>query len=232
MNIHKLDKEYMRDKPNSEDLSAQLRCPAGAEARLVGENMYQSNSNMIFETINVLNIRPHAKVFEIGFGSGMHLSYLFEKEDTLIYEGIDISEAMVEEANRNNSSLVKLGKATFRHTIESQSLSLPDSFFDYCFSVNTIYFWDNPQIYFDEIYHILSKGGVVAISFIAKSFGTKLPFTKTGFTFYEIYEVEAFLYNSGFINIQSTTLTENAISKDGQKVTRPFIIVTATKDQH
>lgn len=217
---------------DSRYLSKQLRCPTGAEARRVGENMFQSNSNMIFETINVLNIRPHAKVFEIGFGNGMHLSYLFEKEDTLIYEGVDISQAMVEEANLNNNALVKFGKAVFRQTVESESLPISDSSFNYCFSVNTLYFWNNPQNYFDEIYRILLDEGKIAITFIAKSFGQKLSFTQTGFTFYEIDEVEAFLYKSGFGNIQAVLLTENAISKDGQEVVRPFVIITATKDQY
>lgn len=213
-------------------LSKQLRCPAGAEARQIGENMFQSNSNMIFETIKALNIRPHTRVFEIGFGNGMHLSYLFEKENTLIYEGIDISQAMVEEANKNNDALVKSGRVAFKHTAESESLSAPDSSFVYCFSANTLYFWNNPQKYFDEIYRILDEDGLLAISFITKSFGDKLSFTQTGFTFYEIEEVEVFLTNSGFGNIQSVILTENTISKDGQKVLRPFVIMTATKDQY
>lgn len=219
----------MSIKSNNEHLSKQLRCPAGAEAREIGENMFQSNSNMIFETIDALNIRPNTRVFELGFGNGMHLSYLFEKEDTLIYDGVDISQAMVEEANLNNSILVKSGKATFNYTLESDFLSVPDSFFDYCFSVNTLYFWNNPHKYFDRIYRILGKGGEIALGFIAKSFGEKLPFTQTGFTFYEVEEVEAFLCNSGFRNIQSTRLTESTVSKDGQKVIRPFIIITATK---
>lgn len=219
-------------KYDSGYLAKQLRCPEGEEARLVGENMFQSNSNMIFETINALNLCPCTKVFELGFGNGMHLPYLFGKENTLIYEGIDISQAMVGEAKVNNDILVESGRATFRHISETEPLSITESSFDYCFSVNTLYFWDNPQRYFDEIYRILNKGGMVSIGFITKSFGQELPFTQTCFTFYEIEEVESYLSISGFSNIRSVLLTEDAISKDGRKVIRPFVITTATKNQH
>lgn len=216
-------------KYKNEELSKQLSCPCGAEARQIGENMFQSNCNMIFETINALDIRPNTKIFEIGFGNGMHLPYLFEKESTLIYEGLEISEAMVEEANLNNTTFVQSDKATFRQITDADTLSVPDDSYDYCFSVNTLYFWNNPQKYFDEIYHSLRSGGKIAIGFIAKSFGEKLPFTQTGFTFYEIEEVGSLLTVSGFRDIQVLSLTENAISKDGSQVVRPFVIVTATK---
>ncbi|QIK59184.1 class I SAM-dependent methyltransferase [Dysgonomonas sp. HDW5A] len=216
-------------KYDNEDLYKQLRCPVGAEARQVGESMFQSNSNMIFKTIDILEILPNTKVLEIGFGNGMHLSYIFEKECLLMYEGIDISKAMVDEATLNNYELVKLGKVAFKHITESDILCFTDSSFDYCFSVNTLYFWDNPQKYIDEIYRVLQDGGKIAITFISKSFGEMLPFTKKGFVFYEIEDIELFLNKSGFCNVQSILLAEDAISKDGQRVERPFFIVTAIK---
>lgn len=216
-------------KYSNEELSKQLRCPAGIVARQIGENMFQSNRNMIFETINSLNIRPHSRVFEIGFGNGMHLPYLFEKATTLTYKGIEISQAMVEESNSNNKELIKCGRVTFIYAPECEFSVIPTSSFDYCFSVNTIYFWNNPQKYFDEIYRILDEKGTVAISFMSKGFGEGLPFTQTGFTFYETEDVEGFLYNSGFINLRSVMLTEDAISKDGQKVERSFAIISADK---
>lgn len=217
-------------KYNNEELAKQLRCPAGVEARQIGESMFKSNCNMIFETINTLSIRPNTKIIEIGFGNGMHLPYLFEKETTLMYEGVEISRAMVEDANLNNDVFVKSGKATFKYTLESDFGFIPDSSFDYCFSVNTLYFWKDPQKYFAEIYRFLKHGGDISISFMSKSFGEKLPFTQTCFAFYELEDVEAFLKNSGFENIRSVLLTEDAVSKDGQKVNRSFIIISASKN--
>lgn len=215
---------------NNEELSKQLRCPSGIEARQIGENMFQSNRNMIFETIDLLKIYPQSKIFEIGFGNGMHLPYLFDKETTLKYEGIEISEAMTKEANENNKELISSGQVKFCCTPEFKFSLVTPSSFNCCFSVNTIYFWDNPQKYFDEIFRILEAKGSIAISFMSKSFGEGLPFTKTGFTFYEIEEVEEFLHNSGFINIQSICSTEDAISKDGRQVKRSFVITSANKE--
>ena len=217
-------------KYSNEELSKQLRCPEGAEARQIGENMFQSNCNMIFETINTLDICPNSKVFEIGFGNGMHLSYLFERETSLKYQGVEISQAMVDESNLNNQELVKSGRVAFINTSESDFSFIPSSSFNYCFSVNTLYFWNNPQRYFDEIYRILERNGAIAISFMSKSFGEGLPFTQAGFTFYETGDVERFLFGSGFINVRSVMLTEDAISKNDQKVERSFVILSANKD--
>lgn len=216
-------------KYSNDELSKQLRCPAGTDAREIGENMFQSNCNMICETINTLIIKPNSKVLEIGFGNGMHLPYLFEKETTLKYEGIEISQAMVDEANLNNDQLVKSGQAVFKHTTENELVSLSKSAFDCCFTVNTIYFWNNPQQYLNEIYRILANGASISLGFISKHFGEKLPFTQTGFVFYETEEIETFLSKSGFRNIRSLSLTEDAISKNGLSVKRPFVIVSANK---
>lgn len=125
---------------------------------------------------------------------------------------------------------MKSGRAAFINTSESDFSFIPSSSFNYCFSVNTLYFWNNPQKYFDEIYRILDRNGTIAISFMSKSFGEGLPFTQVGFTFYETEDIEGFLFCSGFINVRSVMLTEDAISKNGQKVERSFVILSANKD--
>jgi len=50
-------------------LGQQLRCPSGKFAE-VGESMFKSNSNMIFQTIEALGLYDGAAVLELGFGKG------------------------------------------------------------------------------------------------------------------------------------------------------------------
>lgn len=174
-----------------------------------------------------MDIIPQSNLLEIGFGNGMHVPYIFDKESSISYYGIEISEAMVEDAMANNSSLIDAGRAKFQLAKEADFSALPDASFHNCFSVNTLYFWHNPVSYFQEINRILEPEGQITIGYIAKTVGTKLSFTQSGFTFYEEHEVEAFLEQAGFYNICSSRFTEEAISKDGQPILRTFCIVTA-----
>ncbi|MFT3994719.1 MAG: class I SAM-dependent methyltransferase [Dysgonomonas sp.] len=215
---------------SAEWLGKQLRCPSGKEAKEIGENMFQSNHNMILESINHLALSSDTHILEIGFGNAKHLSYLFNKEKQLKYYGIDISKEMVDEAEKNNDSFVRNEKAVFQQVCGNGLLSFENETFHSCFTINTIYFWQNPQFHFDEIYRVLKEKGLFVISFIEQSFGQRLPFTQKDFIFYEIDTVEAFLHRSGFQQIETYQLVEDAISKNGQKVIRPFVIMTATKN--
>src|SRR5690606_19320124 len=130
-----------------------LRCPSGQYAKEVGENMFLSNGNMILKTIDSLDIKSNSSVLEIGFGNGKHLPYLFGKNQNLTYKGVDISEEMVKEATQNNINLINQKSAEFFAVKPDEKLSFGKARFDYCFTVNTIYFIENPIEYFQTIFH-------------------------------------------------------------------------------
>ena len=67
------------------------------------------------------------------------------------------------------------------------------------------------------------------LTFVEKEFSSKLPFTQHGFTFYEPAEIGALLEIVGFKDISVDLLKEEAITKDGQKMNRPFWIMNAKK---
>jgi len=68
-----------------------FRHPEGDYAKEVGDFIFASNSAMINCTIDYLALQPHQKVLEIGFGNGKHLPYLFNKESSLQYIGVETS---------------------------------------------------------------------------------------------------------------------------------------------
>jgi len=103
----------MSESLSLEDLSKQLRCPSGKHAKQIGENMFSSNSNMIFKTIDLLQPKTDSLVLEIGFGNGKHLDYLFDKTQKIRYIGIDHSQEMVKEATQNNTELIQQKKLNF-----------------------------------------------------------------------------------------------------------------------
>lgn len=209
---------------NMDELARQLRCPSGPYAREVGDNMYQSNLNMICKAIDALNIKENQEILEIGFGNGKHLPHLLSRAAGLSYRGVDISEVMVQEATDNNPS----ENAGFFLTDGSGKLDFPGETFDGCFTVNTLYFWPDVPLQLAEIRRILKPSGKFILAFIEQEFGRRLPFTQTGFTFYGKEELSQHLISAGFHKISYEDFTENVLSKDGQPVVRPFTVLTAS----
>ncbi len=208
---------------NMDELARQLRCPSGPYAREVGDNMFQSNFNMICKAIDGLNITGNEQILEIGFGNGKHLSYLLSRAPQLSYRGVDISEAMVQEAAENNTS----ENTRFFLTDGSGQLDFSSETFDACFTVNTLYFWQDVPLQLAEIRRVLKPSGRFTLAFIEQEFGRRLPFTQTGFTFYGKEELSRHLRSAGFSEIDYEDFTEEVFSKDGQAVVRPFTVLTA-----
>ncbi len=227
-----------------QELSRQLRCPSGDNTSEMADNMFQSNANMIEETINRLALnanvnanrgKPICNLLEIGFANGKHLPQLIAFADNLHcqinYQGIDISPAMVEEAKQNNQQLL-LERADFINfslVDEHQPLPFESKQFDICFSANTLYFWQDPQAYVNEIYQLLKTGGQFAVSFINKDFADKLPLDREIFNFYQAEEVAEWLKIAGFKQVSIENFEELTTSKFGGEVLRPCSVVLGFK---
>jgi len=213
---------------NPKDLAKLLRKPSGKYAKQIGETMFISNSNMIFKTIDCLQIKPNSAVLEIGFGNGKHIGYLMGKTRNLHYTGAEISEEMINEAGKNNLEFIDQKQVKLVHVNPNEKLDFGNYSFDYFFSVNTIYFIENIEGYFKNIYKLLNPNGKLALGFIDKEFAQKLSFTQE-FSLYSAYTIEKLFHKIGFTSIEISNFSEHTISKDGQKINRNFIIISAIK---
>ena len=205
-----------------------LRCPSGIYAEEVGEYAFFSNRTMIFNTIDCLSLLPNSNVLEIGFGNASHLPYLFEKEPTIHYTGVETSAEMITEAAVSNPELVAQQSVSFLQVQPDERLEF-NILFDVCFSVNTLYFLKSPTRYYRNIYQLLKPMGNVVITFIDKSVGEKAPFAQVGFKFYTVPEVRKILLHIGFKNIKEYTFEETLVSKRGKKIRRPYCIMMGEK---
>lgn len=219
----------MEYKDNKE-LAKQLRCPSGEDGVKVGDAMYESNNNMIYKTIDRLKLSPNTDILELGFGNGRHLPYLFSKEENLNYSGVELSNVMLEEARIFNQELVDSKKTMFYTGCDTGRMLFDDKSFDIFFSINTIYFWEEPHKYFQEIYRILRSEGQITLSYIQKDFAMKQEFVSEDiFHFHKTEWLIRLLTNVGFYNIEQWQYMENTKNKLGQSVVRPFVILKATK---
>lgn len=211
------------------EVANQLRCPSGEAGEELAEVMFKSNSNMIYKTVDRLQLYQNDAVLEIGFGSGKHLPYIFSIAKNIHYSGIEISALMLEMAVKVKESLAQ-EQIDLTLSQELNVLPYPDKVFNHCFSVNTVYFWSDPVKYFTEIYRVLKPGGSIALSYIREDFAQQQPFAKEDiFHFYRTEWLIRIMTNIGYSHVERWQYIENTLDKLGNKVIRPFVVLRGKK---
>lgn len=210
------------------ELASQLANPQGAEGVKTGERMSHGNGQMIHSTIDALGINANNVVLEIGPGKGAHVAFLIELAENVKYQGIDISKTMVQESCEVNENLIAGGIVSFSLT-DGNKIEFPGNTFDKIFTVNTVYFWQNPVEYASEIFRVLKPGGIFALSFSDSHFMEQLPFTKFGFTLYDKSGAETLLRKARFQIEKTIEELEVTKSNLGEEIERPVVIVLAKK---
>jgi len=203
------------------ELSQQLRCPNGNKGIEVAMMMDKTNRSMTMHAVSNLLLKENDCILEIGHGNAGHLQEVLSKNKGLNYFGIDISALMTKESQSINRKFVESGVAHFQ-MYDGKHIPHEDDFFDAVFSVNTLYFWENPQSFFSEIARTMKSDGRFVLTFADAEFMKTLPYIKTPiFTLYNPEDIE---------NIASESLKLHAIEKQkelifnkyGQEVEREF----------
>ncbi len=161
-------------------------------------------------------------------GSGTHVNRLFDKAENLSYSAVDISDLMISEAMKNNTALVKNGQAGF-FLSDGKTLDFENNTFDKIFTVNTLYFWNDPVGYASEIFNVLKPGGTFCLCFAPKEFMVNLPFTSYVFKLYSVEEAQVVLTSAGFDIVNVGKYDEEVRSVAGETIKRNFIVITAGK---
>lgn len=220
------------EQPDFQSIAAQLRNPNGEDGIKTAVRMSENNAFMITSSIDSLNLGAAEKVLEIGPGGGLHLPYLFQKENSIQYYGVDISETMIEMVAENNPSLIEKG-AVKLHLVANNdgfvTFPFENNFFDKIFTVNTLYFWDNALEQAKELHRVLKPGGKVSICFATADFMEQLPFTKFNFHLYSLEEAIQLFEKAGFSNIQTHQQKEWIDNTVNGNIERAFIILAAEK---
>ncbi|RZK04418.1 MAG: class I SAM-dependent methyltransferase [Flavobacterium sp.] len=177
--------------------------------------------------MNQLHLKDHDSVLEIGHGNCGHLNYLLDKAKGLKYVGLEISSIMLNEAQKINTPFLSENVQFLLY--DGIKLPFEGARFDAVFTVNTLYFWQEPKEFLKEIHRVLNKEGKLLITIADKSFMEKLPFTKYVFTLYETSEVEELALNAGFKITKIKENTDEVRSKAGDLVTRKFYTLTLSK---
>lgn len=215
-------------KDDLKELAKQLGNPEGEKGIEVANMMNATNIGMTKHAIESLNLDKDDVVLELGHGNCGHLSFLMKQAENLKYFGLEISELMQQEAIKSNQNYIENNSAEFE-LYNGTEIPFDDESFDKIFTVNTLYFWQNPDLLLNEIYRILKPNGILALTFADKSFMEKLPFTTFGFNLYSLKDAEELLQKNQFKILNSISQNEKVFSKTNEMVNRTFFTVLAEK---
>ncbi|MEN4761288.1 class I SAM-dependent methyltransferase [Chryseobacterium sp. C39-AII1] len=215
------------DKENLKILAQNLANPQGEKGIEIGEMMNATNIGMTLESIKTLLIEDDETVLEIGHGNAAHVKSILNKAQNVKYTGIDISETMHNEAKRLNEKFKDQADFVL---YEGSKLPFEDKIFDKIFTVNTVYFWEKPIEYLNEIYRVLKDNGTFVLTFGQRDFMETLPFTQFDFTLYNTDEMEETVSKSHFKRMKISEKEEEVKSKTGNEtITRNYTVLTIKK---
>ncbi|MBF4514839.1 class I SAM-dependent methyltransferase [Flavobacterium sp. ANB] len=215
-------------KEELQAIASQLKHPTGEKGIEMANMMHETNINMTRHSILNLNIADENIILELGHGNAGHLEFLFEQAKNLKYYGLEMSELMFQEARQINRNFVSQKQAFFS-LYDGNIIPFQDAFFDKIFTVNTLYFWKEPQKFLFEIYRVLKSNGTFSLTFAEESFMKQLPFTQYEFELYSTEKAEELVRKTAFKIVRKETSTEKVKSKTGELVDRAFTTLVLGK---
>lgn len=185
------------DEETIKSIAAQLRQPHGEYAIEVGQKMNEGNRHINLNTIEALRLQANDNVLEIGMGNGFFVKNILSVDNSIRYAGCDFSEAMVEESRKHNEGFIRSARAEF-HLASAENLPFANETFTKTFTINTVYFWENPPAILTELRRVLKPKGEIIISVRPKSVMEHYPFTKYGFNLFDEDALIDLLSANGF----------------------------------
>jgi ubiquinone/menaquinone biosynthesis C-methylase UbiE len=209
-------------------IAKQLRKPQGKSAIEAGEKMNVGNQLINQYTIDMLELRKNDQVLEIGMGNGFFVKEILSMNENIKYFGCDYSKIMVAQARKNNKQYIKSAQAEF-HFTNANKLPFPNETFDRVFSINTVYFWDTPEVVLNEIRRVLVPKGKLTLALRPKSSMRKYPFVKYGFNMFTKSDIIDLLITNNFKVTKYLEKEEPDREVNGLKLKVDVLIVSAEK---
>jgi len=203
-----------------DELESQLSKSSGENGKKLGLIMNTSNKSMTDAAYGHAQLKEGYSVLEIGHGNGAHISEHINPFENIQFHGLEISEVMSNEAISYNQELVDNNSAQFELY---DGLTIPfKNKFDRIITVNTLYFWQKPLNFINQLHDALTPEGEFIIAFADKDYMQLLDFVKDRFQVYGKSEYETLIGKSQFEKFSSHTTKENIISKSGESVLRTY----------
>lgn len=177
--------------------SRQARKPSGLFGRFYMSQVFdKGNIELNDHLYEILSVKESDHILEIGSGTGKLVRKITNQLTTGLIEGVDFSKSMINISMKKNKKPISDGKVKF-HFGEFEKLPFNPDSFDKVFSVNTVYFWRNPDVTIKKIKKILKRDGKLVLGYHEKSEMEKMPLNRDVFMYYSVKELEGLLSSDG-----------------------------------
>ncbi len=132
--------------------------PTGDAGFEMLKRMNESHYKMTGWGLSFLALNPDAQLLDIGCGGGMTLHRLSDGIKTGHLTGVDYSSVSVEASKKLNEADLVSGKMSIDEA-SVEALPYEDNSFDVITTVESFYFWPNPQESLKEVYRVLKPEG-------------------------------------------------------------------------
>lgn len=178
------------------NISGQFGNPEGLAGKIITKLQNVFNKKLYVATKKNLICGKNAKVLDIGFGNGYMLEQL-AKSSSIKLMGIDISRDMLENATKRCNEYIS--EERIKLSVGNVSnLEFTDHSIDEVYTINTIYFWEDIDKGFREVFRVLKPKGAFVNTFCTKNYLDKVACTKYGFAKYSEKEIEEVAVRNNF----------------------------------
>lgn len=148
----------MRDKKISVTELGDPSKPHGKEGAEMLSGMNERHSAVTGWALGFFDLARNDSVLDIGCGGGATIKRLSEMIEDGYICGVDHSELSVKLSTKFNKHDVECGKVKVKHA-SVEELPFENNSFDDIITVESFYFWPDPQENLKEVYRVLKNGG-------------------------------------------------------------------------
>ena len=170
-------------------------------------------------TLAELELTPADRLLDIGFGGGYLMAMAHTTAHPALVAGLDISPAMVQNAQKRWRAEIAAGRVVVQLG-SAEALPFPDAHFTKICSVNSIFYWSDPQQGLREIYRALQPAGRAVLTFTRPESIRRKWFAPYAVKSLQPQAVHDLLADAGFQHIQ-------IVSAEDQH--RQFVCLIAVK---
>ena len=182
-------------------IASQFKKPSGLFGIFTSNLMIKGNQKNYDRLIRDLDLQPHDKIVEIGYGPGIGIQMISKLCPTCTIHGIDFSRLMYKKAGNYNKPYVDEGRVQLHYGDFLKTSDL-DEDYDKVFCLNVVYFWSELNSPFKKVCSLLKQGGAFQIYMADIDTLIKKKAPDSVFNKYSIEQVMEALKSAGFENVE------------------------------
>ncbi len=124
---------------------------------MIAPMMARMNADAEKEAIELLDPAPGSNILVLGFGPGVGIQYLAERDPEMTILGVDPSTAMMRSASKRNKAAIENGRVKLAETT-ADSIPADDGRFDGALAVNTIQLCEPIESTVAELGRVMAPG--------------------------------------------------------------------------